>query len=240
VMYGATAGFFYVAFTIPANKDPNIGEYVSLSVWIFFVAGASRLLSIRWPSKVRQASPALLAAVAIYVLLVYAVGEIGVANWPGNERNSNAQLRAVTAELAEELGRHISTNDCLTYAPGPGWPASLEYLMMASSGRSPVNTPIDVDPTTTTIDEYIGTAKQCKAIIVYREDIAQVAKVFYAPAVRQPYLRALAQWVQRSDSGYALDRTWTFTDLAPTSQHTLGHYDGVSLTVELYFRAAPA
>jgi hypothetical protein len=111
---------------------------------------------------------------------------------------------------------------------------------MDSDGRAPVNTPIDVDRTTTTIDDYVLSARKCKAIIVYREDIARVAKVFYAPSVRQPYLRALAEWVRRPDSGYALDRTWTFADLAPVGQHPLGHYEGISLTVELYVRAAPA
>lgn len=235
--YAGLAAFFYVAFSIPANKDPNIGEWISLPVWIFFLAGASRFLAATWPGKVRHASPALLAAVGVYVFLAYSLGLFALENWPANERGSNSQLRTVTTELAQELGRHVSANDCFTYAPGPGWPASIEYLLMDSNGAAPINTPIDVDPTTTTIDDYVLSAKACPAVIVYREDIAQVAQVFFTPVVRQKYLRALAEWVRRPDSGYALDRTWFFTDLVPGGPHTLGHYQGVSLTVDLYLRS---
>jgi hypothetical protein len=72
--------------------------------------------------------------------------------------------------------------------------------------------------------------------MAYREDIADVAQVFFAPTIRQPYLRAVAQWVRGPFSGYALDRTWRFTDLAPSGPHTLGRYQGVSLTLDLYLR----
>ena len=238
VMYAGYIAFFYVAFSIPSAKVPNVGEWLSLSVWIFFLAGASRLLSSRWPQKVRRVLPALLGAVGIYILLVYSLGMVALANWPGNERRSNAQLQTVTTELAQEMGRHISAADCFTYAPGPGWPASLEYLLLDSSGAAPVNTPIDVDPTTTTIADYLLSARRCAAVIAYREDIAQVAQAFFTPAVRQPYLRALAEWVRSPNSGYALDQTWRFSDLAPIGPHALGHYQGVSLTVDLYLRSS--
>jgi len=46
----------------------------------------------------------------------------------------------------------------------------------------------------------------------------------------------LAQWVRSPLSGYTLDRSWRFTDLAPSGQHQLGRYEGVSLTVDLYIR----
>jgi len=234
--YAALVGFFYVTFSIPANKDPNIGEWISLSVWIFFLAGASRYLSARWPVKVRRASPALLAAVGMYALLAYSLGLVALANWPANESNTNTQLRTVTTQLAQELGRHIGVNGCFTYVPGPGWPASIQYLLMDSNGKTPASTSIDVDPTTTSVDDYLLAARQCAAFIVYKEDIAQVAQVFFAPAVRQPYLRALAEWVRRPDSGYVLDRTWSLADLAPRGPHTLGGYQGVSLTVDFYLR----
>ena len=72
--------------------------------------------------------------------------------------------------------------------------------------------------------------------MVYREDLAEVARVFFAPPVRRPYLQAVADWVRSPGSGYVLDRTWRFTDLAPSGPHTLGNYQGVSLTVDLYLR----
>jgi hypothetical protein len=240
VMYAATAAVFYVAFSIPSTKDPNIGEYLSLSVWIFFASGVSRFLATKWPQHVLRASRPMLGAVAVYTLLVYGLGAVGLANWPANERGAYLQLRTVTADLAGELGRNLSPSDCLAYAPGPGWPASLEYLMMDSTGRSPRNAAIDIDPATTTLSDYIATARTCKAIIAYREDISQVAQVFFAPAVRQPYLQALSQWVRGPDSGYVLDRTWVFTDLPPRDAHPLGSYRGISLTVDLYLRGAPA
>ena len=98
---------------------------------------------------------------------------------------------------------------------------------------------VDVDPTKTTVSEYVLAATTCKAVIAYREDIAQVAQVFFAPPVRQPYLRAVAEWVRSPISGYTLDRTWQFSGLAPSGPHTLGRYQGVSLTVDLYVRSSP-
>jgi len=240
LIYAGLAAFFYAAFSAPANKDPNIGEWISLSLWIFFLAGASRYLSARWPVKVERASPALLAAVGLYALLAYSLGLVALANWPANESSTNTQLRTVTTQLAQELGRHVGVDGCFTYTPGPGWPASIQYLLMDSNGKTPASTSIDVDPTTTSVDDYLLAARQCAAFIVYGEDIAQVAQVFFAPAIRQPYLRALAEWVRRPDSGYVLDRTWSFADLAPRGPHTLGRYQGVSLTVDLYLRTATA
>ena len=73
---------------------------------------------------------------------------------------------------------------------------------------------------------------------MYREDVTQVAKAFFCPPVRQPYLRALAAWVRSPGSGYALARSWSFHDLPPVGPHTLGRYDGVSLVVELYLRGS--
>jgi hypothetical protein len=237
VVYAALIAFFYLAFTLPANKDPNIGEYVSLSVWIFFLAGASRLLVARWPEKVMRASPALLAGVSVYVLLVYSLGLVGLANWPDSERRANAQQLAVTADVAQELSRHISVFDCFTYAPGPGWPASIEYSLQDSNARAPFNSPIDVDPKTTTINDYVGTARFCRAVLVYRENIAQVAQVYFVPPVRQPYLQALSDWVRSPSSGYIFDKSWRLYDLPPLTPHTLGRYQGVNLTVDLYIRA---
>ena len=238
VMYAVLVPFFYVVFTIPANIEPNIGEWISLSVWILFLAGASRLLAANWPVKVRRASPALVAAVGVYTLLIYSAGMVALANWPGDERRSNTQLSTVTIELAQELGPHVSAGDCFTYAPGPGWPASIEYLLMDSNGAAPFNSPIDVDPRTTSIAGYVLSARHCSAVIAYREDISQVAKVFFTPPVRQPYLQALADSVRSPGSGYVLDRTWTLSDLPPIAPHALGRYQGVSLTVELYLRTA--
>ena len=63
-----------------------------------------------------------------------------------------------------------------------------------------------------------------------------MAKAFYAPPARQPYLRALADWVHSPDSGFVLDKSWTLSDLPPITPHTLGSYQGQSLTVELYAR----
>jgi hypothetical protein len=237
LMYAGLAAFFYLAFSIPSNKNPNIGEWISLSVWIFFVSGGSRLVTARWPEKVRRASPALLGAVGVWVLLAYILGLVGLSSWPNNERRANVQELAVTADVAHHLGSRISVNDCFTYAPGPGWPGSIEYLLLDSSGRAPFNSPIDVDPTRTSTTYYLLVARSCRAILVYREDIAQVARVYFAPTVRQPYLQALSDWVRGPYSGYVLDKSWRLYDLPPLAPHTLGRYQGVNLTVDLYLRA---
>jgi hypothetical protein len=111
--------------------------------------------------------------------------------------------------------------------------------MTDSLGRSPYSTSIDVDPSTSTTD-YVIAASKCPAVISYREDISQVAQMFIAFPVRQPYLRAVAEWVRAPGSGYALDRSWQFTDLASNGLHTLGHYQGISLTVDLFIRTTRA
>ena len=63
-----------------------------------------------------------------------------------------------------------------------------------------------------------------------------MAQQFIAYPVRQPYLRAVAEWVRSPISGYTLDRSWQFTDLASNGPHTLGRYEGLTLTVDLYVR----
>jgi len=109
--------------------------------------------------------------------------------------------------------------------------------MTDSQGRQPYSTSIDVDPSLP-INEYVAQASQCPAVISYREDITEVAKMFVAFPVRQPYLRAVADWVRSPSSGYTLDRSWQFTDIASNGLHTLGHYQGYSLTVDLFIRTS--
>ncbi len=236
-IYALIVVLFYVAFTLPPAKNPVIGEWISLSIWIFFLAGIARVTVARWPGPLRRAAPVALSAVAIYTLAVYGLGTFALANWPATEQRSNAQLLAVTATVAHELGRHVSAGQCFAYVPGPGWPSSLIYPLMDASGNAPASTSIDVDPTQTTVKEYVAAASTCQAVLAYREDISNVAQVFFAPPVRQPYLRAVAEWVRSPVSGYTLDRTWHFSDLPHSGPHTLGHYQGVSLTVDLYIRS---
>ncbi len=235
VMYAVLIAFLYFALTIPSAKNPKLGEWISMSVWTFVLAGTSRVAVLRWPSRISGYSRALLTSVGVYVLLVHVAGVVALANWPQPERQSNAQLTAATNGIADELRRRIQPFDCFTYAPGPGWPASIEYQLMDSEGRAPSNNPIDVSPDTS-IDTYLQQARQCRAVIVYRDDIKQVARVFYCPPVRQPYLQALSDWVRSPGSGYIVDRTWTLSNILPRGPHPLGRDDGVSLTVELYLR----
>jgi hypothetical protein len=234
-MYGGLFLLFYACFTIIANKNSLVGFWVTLPLWIFFLAGLSRLVSARWPATVKRASPFVLGGTAAYVLAIYLLGAFALANWPANEQRSNAQLLTVTRELAGEMGQYVSTDQCFAYAPGPGWPASLEYLMTDSNGNAPRSTPVDIDPSMP-VNDYVRAASSCPAAIVYREDISVVAQQFIAYPVRQPYLRAVAEWVRSPLSGYTLDRSWTFTDLASNGPHSLGHYQGLALTVDLYVR----
>jgi hypothetical protein len=236
-IYGGLALIFYASLTSTTNKNVNVGVFFNLSLWIFFLAGASRLVSRRWPAvTLKRASPFVLAVVGAYVVVIYGLGAIALANWPANEQRSNAQLLSVTTELAHEMSRYVSFDQCFAYAPGPGWPASLEYFMTDSLGRSPASTSIDVDPSTP-ISDYVTQASKCPAVISYRDDITLVAKMFVAYPVRQPYLRAVAEWVRSPNSGYTLDRSWQFTDLASNYTHTLGHYEGLTFTVDLFVRS---
>ena len=235
-IYGGLFLFFYASLTLSSNKNVIVGMWVTMPLWMFFLAGASRLVSTRWRVTVRRSSPFVLAATGAYVLAVYALGVLALTNWPANEQRSNAQLLTVTTQLAHEMGRYVSSGQCFAQAPGPGWPASLEYLMTDSSGNAPYSTPVDIDPSMK-VRDYVALASRCPAVIVYREDISQVAQMFVAYPVRQPYLRAVAEWVRSPSSGYTLDRSWQFSDLASNGPHPLGRYQGISLTVDLYVRA---
>jgi hypothetical protein len=237
-IYGGLALIFYASLTSTTNKNVNVGVFFNLSLWIFFLAGASRLVSRQWPVvTTKRGSSFVLSSIAIYVVVIYGLGAVALANWPANETRSNAQLLSVTKEVAREMGRFISSGQCFAQAPGPGWPASLEYFMTDSQGRQPYSTSIDVDPSLP-VREYVAQASQCPAVISYREDITEVAKMFVAFPVRQPYLRAVAEWVRTPGSGYTLDRSWQFTDIASNGLHTLGHYQGYSLTVDLFIRTS--
>ena len=234
-IYAGLVVLFYAAFTLTTNKNPHVGEWFTVALWIFFIAGASHFAVDRWAGPTLRWSPRAVAVVGAYAVIVYALGAYALVSWPSNEKSANAQLTAVTTELAGELRQHVAAGQCFTYAPGPGWPASLEILMTNAEGASPLSTPIDVDPAWTTI-QYVNVGIRCPAAVVYREDIKQVAKVFFCPPVRQPYLQALAEWVRGPLSGYRLQRSWRFTDLPPVGAHTLGRYEGVSLTVDLYLK----
>jgi hypothetical protein len=234
-MYAGLVVSTYIAFTVTSAKNPHVGEWFTLSLWVFFLAGASRVATARWPELVPRISRPAVAAVAVYALLVYVVGAFALTNWPANESRWNTQMLAVTSDLAGEIGQHVAVGQCFSYAPGPGWPAALEIRLIDSSGRSPLSTPIDIDPATTTINNYLASS-QCPAIVVYKEDISSVAKVFFCPPVRQPYLQALSDWVRAPGSGYSLARSWQLTDLAPLGPHQLGRYSGTSLTVQLFLR----
>lgn len=234
VAYAGTVLLFYLAFSLPSSKNPVLGVWLSLSFWTFFVAGAARM--VREMRPLEPGSSVALSVAGVYVLAAYGLGLFALAGWPAIETSANAQLRMVTSEVAQELGRHVTAGQCFAYAPGPGWPTSLTDQLMDADGQTPFSTPIDIDPSHTTISQYVAEASSCPAALVYEQDISDVAHVFFAPATRQPYLRAVAEWVRSPLSGFRLDRSWTFVDLPPGGPHALGHYQGISLTIDLYVR----
>src|SRR5207247_11256472 len=107
-----------------------------MSVWLFLLAGVTRLAVLRWPSRINSFSRAVLAAVGVYVLLVYVARVLALANWPQPELQSNAQLTAATNGIAHELRRRIQPFDCFTYAPGPARPATNESQRRRSEWRA--------------------------------------------------------------------------------------------------------
>jgi hypothetical protein len=239
-IYGGLFALYWAAFTAISNKNTLVGFWVALPLWIFFVAGMARVLRSTLSPALSPAGRGryVIGATAAYLLVVYALGAFAIANWPANEQRSNAQLLSVTTGIAHEMGHYVTSDQCFAYAPGPGWPASIEYYMTDANGKAPGSTPVDVDPSMKVAD-YVALASQCPAVLAYREDITQVAQQFIAYPVRQPYLRAVADWVHSPSSGYTLDHSWQFTDLASNGPHSLGHYQGLTLTIDLYVRAQP-
>jgi hypothetical protein len=134
-------------------------------------------------------------------LIVYGVGAFALVNWPAREHRFNEQLSEVTASLAGELGRHITSSDCFVSAPGSGWPDSIDFVLMDANGKAPFS--LGLNPTVTPAD-YVQSVKTCAAVTSWREDITQVAQAFPAPALYQPYYRAIDEWVRSPASGYTL------------------------------------
>ena len=164
ITYAGLVLLFYFAFSLPPSKNPVLGLWISLAVWLFFLAGIGRLAATRWPESIQRAARVGPPALAVYVLIVYALGMVALANWPANEHRSNAQLLTVTSDVAREMGRHVSSGQCFGYAPGPGWPATLIDMLMDANGNAPVSTAIDIDPSRTQIRDYVAAASGCPAI----------------------------------------------------------------------------
>ena len=107
-VYAGLVVLFYAAFTLTTNKNPHVGEWFTVALWIFFIAGASRFAVDRWAGPTRRWSPQAVALVAAYAVIVYALGAYALVSWPSNEKSANAQLTAVTSELAGELRQHVA------------------------------------------------------------------------------------------------------------------------------------
>jgi hypothetical protein len=237
--YALVALALYTVLSLPTSRNSHLGIFISLSLWLFFWAGAARLAGSRWTVPPPRLSRGVVAAAAAYAVAVYGLGAYAVASWPASESNANAQKLAVTNAIAAELElRHVGAGQCFTYTPGPGWPAAIQFQMADREGRSPTATGTEVDLASTTISDYVAAAQNCTAFLVYAQPIAVVAQAFYAPPAYQPYFQAVGDWVKSPSSGCVLDRSWTFADLPPFGGHTLGRYDGVSLTLDLYLKTA--
>jgi hypothetical protein len=235
LLYALVFCLLYVTFALATARNAHLPLWTWLALWVYVLAGAARLTRRYFTANPFPRS-ALLGTVAVYTLAVYCLGAIALAAWPANERSSHAQLLAATAGVAHELATHISSRDCFAFAPGPGWPGSIQFAIMGRDGRAPASTTTDID-TSHPVADYVETAKKCAAVLTYEEDITQVARVFYAPPPYQPYLRAVADWVKQPNSGYRLDRTWPLFDIGPDTEHVLGGFQGVDLTVELFLRS---
>ena len=233
LIYGAVALVFYLVFGIATTRNTHLPEWTSMALWVYVWAGTARLAAgLRWPSP--RLEPALLGAAGLYVLIVYSVGAFAVVNWPANEHASAVQMSLVTSQLAGELDRSIAPSDCFVSSPGPGWPASIQFVLVKSHGDAPGS--IGINPSVPP-PFYVLAAKHCAAVITFREDIAVVAQAFIALPPYHAYYRAIDQWVRSPDSGYTLDRSWSFADLPPYEAHPLGRYQGLSLTVDLFLRS---
>lgn len=233
LIYGAVALAFFVTFSVTTTRNTHIPEWTSMALWIYAWAGVARLASRwRWPRA--SLEPALVGAVALYTLLVYCVGIFALVHWPANEHASAVQLSAVTNQIAGEMGHRIAASDCFVSSPGPGWPASIQFLLVDSRGEAPGT--IGIDPSVPPA-YYVQAAKSCAAVLTFREDVSIVAQAFSALPPYQPYYRAVDFWV-RNDPAYARVRSWSFSDLPPYDPHPLGHYKGLSLTVDLFVRGA--
>ncbi len=225
LIYLLLAGVLYGLVSVTPAKNYFVGLPYYLLLWLFSWAALAPFLTV-FGQRGRVARTCLVLFPTLYGSLVVAAAFYALHHWPAEKQVGPLENRDVTQQIAGDLRRLLTNEDVFVWVPTHGYPAALEYYMMDNEGRFPQA--VNVDPTTSPpIPQFLlERVSQCKALLVYAEDIEEVAKVFHVAPLSYPYWRAISEWVKRPESSHRLVRTYRLW----------GKYPDRPILVHLYVR----
>lgn len=205
--YLLVAGFLYGLVSATPNKNLFLGLPYYLLLWLFSWAALAPSLTA-FGLRNRLARTCLILFPTLYGGIVVGAAFYALHHWPVEKQLRPLESRKATEQIAGDLRAVLTQDDAFVYVPFYGYPAALQYYMMDDQGQFPQAG--WVDPTTAPpmprfLQEKISPSK---AVLVFEQDIEEVAK--YVPMNRTgyPYWRAIAEWVRRPESPFRLVRTY--------------------------------
>lgn len=233
--YLALSAALYGLLAALPLKDYFQGLPYYLLLWVFSWTVLTPFLQKSMNRK-RVVSCIMILLVSTYATAVVLGGLYATQNWPVEEQHVGLQNREVVIQIAYDLDTILTVNDRFMYVPLWGSPNTLQFYMMDEQGQYPQTVWIDL---TKSPEQFIReSVSTCKAVLVYEQDIEEVALFHWTHPLTFPYYRAIAEWVTRPESSYVLFKTYHF-QTAPNT-HELGHANLKDFTLWLYVREPAA
>ena len=208
------AGALYALASATPNKNLFLGLPYYLLLWLFSWAALAHSLNTL-SRRSRLARICLILLPTLYGSIVVGAAFYALHYWPLEKQLRPLESREATQQIARDLRGFLTNEDPFVWVPFYGFPAALQYYMMDDRGRFPQA--VWPDPTTSPpIPQFLKeTVSTCKAILVFEEDVEDVAKYVPMPRLTYPYWRAIAEWVRRPESPYRLVRTYRLWGESP-------------------------
>ena len=177
----------------------------------------------------------ILLIICAYSGVVVFGGFHALSTWPAEERWAGPANRMVTQQIASDLRTVLTSDDTFVSIMAYGYPAALQYYMVDREGRFPQAVLTDPLISPNQVMEVLESASTCKAILVYEEDVQDVAQ--YSPNIPPrviPIMRAIAEWVRRPDSSFRAFKTYHV--YLYSLVYRLGELEGREFGVTLYVK----
>jgi hypothetical protein len=224
----------YGVISASPSKNYFLGLPFFLMLWIFSWTTLSNLFGVATDkNRIRGWIPPL-AAIFYVVGILLAFG-YAVRNWPAENIRTAAQTRAVTAQIASDLGRFLNRSDRFLSAAVFGIPATFQFYLIQRDGSYPRQCPFD--PLASPPERVVENLhRDCKAILLYGSDEDQ-RKLSPAPRAALARWEAVSAWVKSPHSGYRLNTRYQIPSQSPG---TILPNPNNSFTMELYVLETPA
>lgn len=235
--YLGLSAALYILISITPNKNYFVGLPCYLLLWIFSCATLASIVKM-CNIRNRTVTVTIVLFLSLYTITVILSSLYALQNWPAEVRYAAKKNREATLQIAGVLKQVLTSNDCFTYLPAFGYPATLQYYMMDHEGVYPESTRIDVFPPVKPEQFVKDEVSKCKAILIYNEDVQEVSKFSFFPSARWPYLRAISEWVKQPNSPYVLYKSYNISAIPFPYYSTTSYYLGDQrlFTIELYIK----